>query len=177
MWCADFFRDALLTKKDIAGHIVDDIKAHINQLSKAKVPESILDSYLLEWYKKEKTGIDLLQNANTPKEELKQYITNTMFNFEISKNIIRQQMMGKRNKDRSNLNFKNTDIILSTIHSAKGLEFDNTIILYDDRDYSNEETKRQQYVALTRAKNKEYIIAFGNNQSSVIQKIYDKMTS
>jgi len=177
MWCANFFRDELLEKRDIAGHIVDDIKAHINQLSKTKVNENILDSYLLEWYKKEKTSIDLLQNANTPKNELKQYITDTMFNFEISKNIIRQQMIGKRNKDRSNLNFKNTDIVLSTIHSAKGLEFDNTIILYDDRDYSNEETKRQQYVALTRAKNKEYIIAFGNNQSSVIQKIYDKMTT
>lgn len=177
MWCANFFRDELLTKRNIAGHIVDDIKAHINQLSKAKVSEGILDSYLLEWYNKEKVSIDLLQNAQTPKDELKQHIINTMFNFEISKNIIRQQLMGKRNKDRSNLNFKDTDIILSTIHSAKGLEFDNTIILYDDRDYSNEETKRQQYVALTRAKNKEYIIAFGNNQSSVIQKIYNNLTT
>jgi ATP-dependent DNA helicase RecQ len=43
-------------------------------------------------------------------------------------------------------------IFVSTIHKAKGKEFDNVFIMLDDCDLSNDEKKRQVYVAMTRAK-------------------------
>ncbi|GGC89346.1 hypothetical protein GCM10011508_15790 [Flavobacterium lutivivi] len=43
-------------------------------------------------------------------------------------------------------------IFVSTIHKAKGREFDNIFLLLEDFDSSNDEKKRQLYVALTRAK-------------------------
>lgn len=43
-------------------------------------------------------------------------------------------------------------IYVSTIHKAKGREFDNVFILLDDFDAHAEDCKRQLYVAMTRAK-------------------------
>jgi len=43
-------------------------------------------------------------------------------------------------------------IFVSTIHKAKGKEFDNVFILLEDFKVSSDEAKRQLYVALTRAK-------------------------
>ncbi|MDO9464463.1 MAG: 3'-5' exonuclease [bacterium] len=44
-------------------------------------------------------------------------------------------------------------IFVSTIHKAKGKEFDNVILLLENFEISTEEQKRQLYVAMTRAKN------------------------
>lgn len=44
-------------------------------------------------------------------------------------------------------------IYVSTIHKAKGREFDNVFLLLNNFDSSEEECKRQLYVAITRAKN------------------------
>ncbi|HYH16096.1 MAG TPA: 3'-5' exonuclease, partial [Flavisolibacter sp.] len=43
-------------------------------------------------------------------------------------------------------------IYVSTIHKAKGKEFNNVFLLLDNFDISNNECKRQVYVAITRAK-------------------------
>lgn len=44
-------------------------------------------------------------------------------------------------------------IFVSTIHKAKGREFDNVFILLDDFNLNTDEARRQLYVAMTRAKN------------------------
>ena len=43
-------------------------------------------------------------------------------------------------------------IFVSTIHKAKGKEFDNVFLLLENFDASNQEKKRQLYVAMTRAR-------------------------
>lgn len=43
-------------------------------------------------------------------------------------------------------------IFISTIHKAKGKEFDNVFILLEDFDLSDDNNKRELYVAITRAK-------------------------
>lgn len=44
------------------------------------------------------------------------------------------------------------DIVVSTIHKAKGREYDNVYMLVDDPNYISDEILRQYYVAMTRAK-------------------------
>ncbi len=44
-------------------------------------------------------------------------------------------------------------IFVSTIHKAKGKEFDNVFVMLDNYDVSTDDKKRQLYVAMTRAKN------------------------
>ncbi|BDF70110.1 hypothetical protein CE91St41_26630 [Oscillospiraceae bacterium] len=49
------------------------------------------------------------------------------------------------------------EILVSTIHKAKGREFDSVYMLLDQTPYSTDEDKRKIYVGLTRAKNELYI--------------------
>lgn len=53
-------------------------------------------------------------------------------------------------------------IFVSTIHKAKGKEFDNVFLLLENFDASEDEKKRQLYVAMTRAKQKLTIHLNGN---------------
>ena len=48
-------------------------------------------------------------------------------------------------------------IFVSTIHKAKGKEFDNVFIMLENFDLSNDDGKRQLYVAMTRAKQNLFI--------------------
>lgn len=53
-------------------------------------------------------------------------------------------------------------IFVSTIHKAKGKEFDNVFIMLDNFNAANDEAKRQIYVAMTRAKHNLTIHYNGN---------------
>lgn len=53
-------------------------------------------------------------------------------------------------------------IIVSTIHKAKGKEFDNVFIMLDDFDANSDDAKRQLYVAMTRARQNLSIHYNGN---------------
>lgn len=54
------------------------------------------------------------------------------------------------------------DVIVSTIHKAKGREFDDVYMLIGDSPYKNEQLFRQYYVGLTRAKNRLFIHTNGD---------------
>ena len=52
---------------------------------------------------------------------------------------------------------KENQILISTIHKAKGREFDNVFLLIDSKQIGPDEEKRRIYVGLTRAKTNLYI--------------------
>lgn len=52
-------------------------------------------------------------------------------------------------------------IVVSTLHKAKGREFDNVFIVYDKPDLSSDEEKRLLYVGITRAISNLYILYRG----------------
>lgn len=102
-------------------------------------------------------------------EDAKRALVNKFQNnpkLEICKNIIRDfELINNKNKYKSSLEefikesklesfySRNSDtIFVSTIHKAKGNEFENVFILLDNFDLKTEEKKRLLYVALTRAK-------------------------
>lgn len=51
----------------------------------------------------------------------------------------------------------NTDVVVSTIHKAKGLEFDDVYMLVSDNHSKDDELMRRYYVGMTRAKNRLFI--------------------
>jgi ATP-dependent DNA helicase RecQ len=76
--------------------------------------------------------------------------------------------------------FANTNgetIFVSTMHKAKGKEFDNVFIMLDNFNISSEEKKRQLYVAMTRAKNNLTIHTNGHYlddiQTEQLEKVID----
>lgn len=51
----------------------------------------------------------------------------------------------------------NAEVVVSTIHKAKGREFDDVYMLILDNPYKDEKLFRQYYVGITRAKNRLFI--------------------
>jgi ATP-dependent DNA helicase RecQ len=126
-------------------------------------------------------------------EEAKQKLNSNFKNtngLEIAKNIIREfeqsnpQIKYKTDfedfiseselEDFLGKNSANT-IFVSTMHKAKGKEFDNVFIVLKNFYASTDEKKRLFYVALTRAKNLLHIHFHGSNifKEQEIKIIYD----
>lgn len=63
-------------------------------------------------------------------------------------------------KDDTNKELENNNLIFTTGHSAKGLEFDNVVVIYDESHAKSgqQDSLRMLYVTLTRAKQNELII-------------------
>lgn len=86
-----------------------------------------------------------------------------VLDFEVKENSIKQTLLNQRNNERKEKNLNsNAPLIVSTIHGVKGLEFDNVAVMYSASNTMDEATKRMYYVALTRAINTEYILAYGS---------------
>ena len=64
---------------------------------------------------------------------------------------------------------------MSTIHSAKGLEFDNVVLLVLDDKLSVQEQMRMYYVGMTRAQKSEYILAISKAKIPTLTTIYDAL--
>ena len=63
-------------------------------------------------------------------------------------------------------------IVVSTIHKAKGKEFDNVFLMLDNYDSATESGKRSLYVAMTRAK-QNLTIHSNTNQFEDIRRVHD----
>ena len=71
-------------------------------------------------------------------------------------------------------------VFVSTIHKAKGREFDNVFLMLDHFDPGTQEAKRQLYVALTRARNNLTLYDNGNYlnfiKAEAMQVVVDSQT-
>lgn len=115
------------------------------------------------WYDSDKGAIDAIAKAfenNTA--QIWASIRALMIDYEVRNNAIRQKMLNHDNEDKKHESL-NADFILSTIHSVKGLEYENVVILINDDYYIKEDEKRMYYVALTRATETEYIMNFNKS--------------
>lgn len=93
---------------------------------------------------------------NVNKNALLGHLTREMLRIETRKNATDQYLR----KNNEVPDYDNSKVIISTIHGAKGLEFEHTIVLFNEskKGSTNQESLRMQFVALSRAKKSEYII-------------------
>ena len=138
--------------------------------------QKIATEILLEWQQKVCHNVTRMQtafgNGLITFDEFMNNVKKSMLDFEIQRNTIRQALVSQRNREnKQQNNAKNADFILSTIHSAKGLEFDNCVVIYRN-DRTNEDEKRMHYVALTRAMKSEFIIAYDKVAKPAIETAY-----
>ena len=147
-----------------------------------KKQEDIILKMLSKWRDEAKPHIDVWHqqctNGRITKDEFMLLVRDQMLNFEIEYNAIRQTLLSERNKlAKQQQAAAGADIVVSTIHSAKGLEFENTVVLYRNDHGMNEETKRMYYVALTRAMKAECILAYDTVKSPRIVSDYEDVVS
>lgn len=111
-------------------------------------------------------------------DELLERIKTSMLDHEIKNNKTIQSLKSGQNKKIKEQNAKsNASFIFSTIHSAKGLEFDNVILVYKDNSDMSEPDKRMYYVAMTRAMHSEFILAFNTLKNTRIKNDYDTIVA
>ena len=118
---------------------------------------------LVEWWSQEQANVTALIHAynagGVTEDEFFDEFKRNILDFEIRKNNANQHTTGQRNRARKEQSQSDANFFTSTIHSVKGLEFDNVVLVHRPVDTADEESKRLYYVALTRAKNTEFIIA------------------
>ena len=117
-----------------------------------------------------------VQHSTMTQTQMLDEIKKLMITFEIRRNSKKQAIMSSKNAEaKAAADVANADFIFSTIHSAKGLEFDNVIIYYESTSEGNmeEADKRAYYVALTRAKRSEFIFAYDTMAHPKIQGDYE----
>lgn len=97
-----------------------------------------------------------------------------ILDHEIRHNSIRDALMHRNNEERKIRNLETkADLIVSTVHGVKGLEFDNVVVVYKDQSDMTEEKKRLYYVAFTRAKNSLFVLSHGTTLSARIVSDYN----
>lgn len=143
-------------------------------------PQRYVNDYFTKWYKLSNHEIQKAYNFyclnKFTKDEFLNVIIDSMLKFEIEENAMKQRIISDKEKDKKNAEaIKNANFIFSTVHSAKGLEFDNVIVLFANSSNMSEESKRMYYVALTRAKKRELIMAYDNELYPYILKEYEAL--
>lgn len=112
-----------------------------------------------------------LKTGSIDKSQFIAAVRKMMLEFEIADNQSRVKFLRQSNAEKKvNDAAQKADIIVSTIHGVKGLEFDNTVVMVQENTKAmDEDTKRMYYVALTRAKGREFIMAYGSADTSTLE--------
>lgn len=107
-------------------------------------------------------------------DEYLECVKDAMLKYEIRSNGMKQALVSARNEqNKLNSDNANANFLFSTIHSAKGLEFQNVLLLYRDESMMPEDKKRMYYVAFTRAIQSEYVLAYGTSPHPKIEDDYN----
>ena len=100
-------------------------------------------------------------------------LRDNMLTYEIGVNRAHQNVVSQRNRARKEASAgSRPDLVVSTIHGVKGLEFDNVVVVHKDDSDASQEDRRLFYVALTRAMRSEYILSFSNQVEPAIVSDY-----
>lgn len=167
----------LLPVKNLDDLIISSIKGKLPEL----VPYAILnntqllnkifqelDPIIRKFWASEK---DKIKSGVNTKAHAINALKSCLLAFEIDWNTRNQTYFDESSNKL--LDLANTsDLIVSTIHGTKGLEFDNTIIFMTNTQHLTQENRRLYYVAETRAKNNEFIVDCSNSLGSFINTSY-----
>lgn len=158
---------------EITRHMIDNI----DRLCKYDQQKQTIKDLLIEWTKLNQDAI-AIQDAKLAAKQITMddfiaFVFDTLVEFEIEKNAMKQRIVSAANEQMKEADISAFPIVASTIHSAKGLEFDNVILLYNEAKATEEEQKRMYYVGLTRAKKAEFVIAYGIKVNSNIESTYE----
>ena len=170
-----------LPTKDIANIIMRQINDNLYQLTySADRVRPTVQKMLADWFNEQNPNIQIwynqMNNKVITKDQYMQAVKECMLEYEIRSNAIRQSLLSARNKaNKENEAVKSANFVLSTIHSAKGLEFENTVVIYRDESAMEEDKKRMYYVAFTRAMKSEFILAYNTVFSPKIEGDYNAL--
>ena len=157
-----FDRHTIVTQ--LHRYLDQNIERYLPRRARQFVIDNALD-FVRDWAQTAKPIMTTLASAvdlgRISESEFHDRLKQQMIDYEIRANAVRQNVISQKNRERKeSLDPTQVDIVVSTIHSAKGLEFENVIIDYHEKTQMDEADKRMYYVALTRAMHSEFILAW-----------------
>lgn len=174
-----FWNDiCMLDPKDapmvVASRILSDLSQLTRNYEKAKVP---ITNMIGKWWAESATNIQGWYGdysvGRIQEREFFDNLRQCLLDFEIRHNGVKQSLMNQRNRERKEKNLAaGARLVVSTIHGAKGLEFDNVVIVHKFDPQMSEENKRMFYVAFTRAMNTEFVLSYGPSKKPRIESDY-----
>lgn len=182
-----FWNNILQTApKDASFAVSRDILNNLALLTQVKHNpkgvERAVTGFIHDWWTDNNQMINswvaLHQQQGITTDEFFDRLRSNMLEFEISKNAARQSVLNQRNRQRKEDALKSNALInISTIHGAKGLEFDNVVVIHKYSPAIAEDVKRMNYVAFTRAMKTELILSYGTQRNPHIQADYDSIVA
>ena len=160
------------------------VVAHLAELDRPYNLEratDIVKGQVRQWWSQNSTNvlrwIEAVNNQSMTADDFYSRLRKTILDHQIRNNAIRQSVVRTNNEARKAAN-ADARIMVSTVHSAKGLEFDNTIVVRQPeskRSSLPQDRRRMLYVALTRAKIREHIVVFEAYGQSTLSFDYEQM--
>ncbi|MEU7318366.1 AAA family ATPase [Streptomyces sp. NPDC007083] len=161
------------------------IKDHMGKLTKnagkPNIEKAILRT-VSEWWIENSATINgwvaLFNQGSLPDKVFFERLRDNLLSFEITRNQHKLNVNKQRNQERKRKNFESrADCVVSTIHGAKGLEFDNVVVLHKEDTKMSQDTKRMFYVAFTRAMKSQYVLSYGTTRNPPIQSSYEEIVN
>lgn len=144
------------------------VMAHLPDLehNSTKI-EKIVEGNLIEWWSTNAQSVNFWLDQVTAgvmhPDEFFYKLRQSILDYEIAGNAVRTSLLNQKKAARKEELLRlNPKLMISTIHGVKGMEFDNVVLILppESKDYATDEAyKRMLYVALTRAKGSELILA------------------
>lgn len=161
----------------ISKGIQDNLANLVSQRNIDKTRKKVVNM-IVEWWSENVQTVDgwvsLHKAGQLSREGFFDQLRQNLLDYEIEKNAIRQRLNNHKNRERKEANINsNARLVVSTIHSAKGLEFDHVVVVHKFSSQMEEADKRMFYVAFTRAMKSEYILSNGSVKKPRIQSDYD----
>lgn len=114
--------------------------------------------------------VALYQQGALTRDRFFEQLQENILDYEIKHNSIKQSLMNQKNRERKEKNVQaKSPLVVSTIHGAKGLEFDNVVVVHKYDSQMAEDAKRLYYVAFTRAMNTEFVLSYGTSKNARIE--------
>lgn len=120
--------------------------------------------------------VGLYQAKQITAEAFFEQLKRNLLDYEINHNAVKAALMNQKNRERKEMNVQaQAQLVVSTIHGAKGLEFDNVVVVHKFTPQMDEADKRMHYVAFTRAMKTEYVLSYGTTPKPRIEADYDML--
>ncbi|QXV57403.1 UvrD-helicase domain-containing protein [Amycolatopsis sp. TNS106] len=161
--------------------IADNMVKLAKNASKASVAKAILDATSDWWVENSAVisgWVDLCDRGTLPHAVFFDRLRENLLSFEIRRNQQKLNVNKRKNQERKRKNIEaKADLVVSTIHGAKGLEFDNVVVLYKEDTTMSQDTRRMFYVAFTRAMHSQYVLSYGTVKNPPIESSHEQIVA
>lgn len=132
-----------------------------------EIAEKVLLSALVDWWKLTsgqcQSWLQMVASGMMTDTDFFLHLRQSVLDYEIRNNAIRNSLTGQKNATRKEeMTARDPKLLVSTVHGVKGMEFDHVVVVLQPETSNtrkDESYKRLLYVALTRAKRDEVILA------------------